>query len=69
MLLFNLPSLTHVRPKTPAVPSVKSTVATARRACIVTLRLDSGHRHNEAEVGGLDHYIDSRLGGERFHIV
>lgn len=59
----------------PTLPSTKKAVSPSagnatdsRRPCIRMRETKPGYPHAGLEVGGLDHYIDSRLPEERFHI-
>lgn len=65
MLFFSLPFVSEPSQKAPASP-LASTVVDVRDQ--VTIDTTSLHHHEEWEVGSLDHYIDSRVSGERFRI-
>ncbi len=59
----------------PTLPSAKRAVSPAagnatdsRRPSLRTAEAKTEHPHAGREVGGLGHYIDSRLPEERFHI-
>ncbi len=68
MLLVKQSLLPHPQPRKPFAPRPADAAAVVAEVCVVAPGAESAIRHVNLEVGGLDHYIDSRLGHERFHI-